>query len=106
MSYDDGLLERSLDALDELRVSAVRHKNVFGMRGLMKGGRMFAAVGESSMIFRLAPDEHARAVRKRGVRPFTPGGSRLGTWVEVGDELLAEDPELREWLAAGLRSLR
>jgi hypothetical protein len=39
------------------------------------------------------------------VRSFTPGGERLGTWVEVEEALIADDPELQDWLAAGLRSL-
>lgn len=104
MSYDEALLTRCLDGLRELRV-AVRDKNVFGMRGLLRGARMFAAVGESSVIVRLTPHEHRAAIRRKGVRPFSPGGSQLGTWVEIDDVLLADDPELREWLAAGLRSL-
>jgi hypothetical protein len=105
LSYDQGLLERCLDALTDLRVATVRHKNVFGMRGLLRGGRMFAAVGDESMIVRLRPDEHGRALRRKGVRPFSPGGPRLGTWVEIEDGVVADDPKLREWLAAGLRSL-
>jgi TfoX/Sxy family transcriptional regulator of competence genes len=105
VAYDEALLERCLDRLRELRVSALRHKNVFGMRGLLRGARMFAAVGESSIVVRLLPGDYARAVKKKGVRPFMPGGSRLGTWVEVEDRLVADDPELRDWLAAGLRSL-
>lgn len=105
MSYDRALLERCLDGLRELRVAGIRHKNVFGMRGLLRGARMFAAVGEGSMIVRLTPEERDAAIRRRGVRPFMPGGSRLGSWVEIHEALLADDPELRDWLAAGLRAL-
>jgi hypothetical protein len=30
----------------------------------------------------------------------------MGTWVVVDADLVADDPELRSWLEAGLRSLR
>jgi TfoX/Sxy family transcriptional regulator of competence genes len=106
MAYDEALLQRCLDRLDELGAAGpFRHKNVFGMRGLLRGRRMFAAVGEGSIIVRLVPGHVARAVRRRGVRRFMPGGERLGSWVEVDEALIADDPELRSWLEAGLRSL-
>ncbi|MBI4410500.1 MAG: TfoX/Sxy family protein [Gemmatimonadetes bacterium] len=105
VSYDSGLLQRCLDALAALHAAPVRHRNVFGMRGLMRGKKMFAAVGDESMIVRLLDAEYAGALARAGVRAFTPGGSKLGTWVEVDDSIIADDPELREWLEAGLRSL-
>ena len=105
MAYDEALLLRCLDRLDELGPRSFRHKNVFGMRGLLSGNRMFAAVGEESIIVRLPRAEVAAALRRRGVRTFTPAGEKLGTWVEVSDAVIADDPELRSWLEAGLRSL-
>lgn len=106
MSYDTGLLQRALDALDQLAPGPVRHRPVFGMRGLMFGERMFAAIGTESMIVKLRRVELPEALTRPGVTAFTPGGSPLGNWVEVTDETVADDPELRDWLAAGLRALR
>jgi hypothetical protein len=106
MAYDERLLQRCLDGLEALAERGpFRHKSVFGMRGLLRGRRMFAAVGEVSMIVRLAPGEFPRALRRRGVRRFMPGGETLGRWVEVEGRVIADDPELRAWLEAGLRSL-
>jgi TfoX/Sxy family transcriptional regulator of competence genes len=106
MAYDEGLLQRCLDRLDEVSdPGPFRHRSVFGMRGLLRGRRMFAAVGEVSIIVRLTPDEFRRALRRRGVRPFMPGGEKLGRWIEVDGSLIADDPQLRAWLEAGLRSL-
>ena len=104
-SYDAGLLERCLDALAGLPVRGVRHRSVFGMRGLLVGSRMFAAVGDEGLVVRLSPGEYDDALRRRGVRPFAPGGERLGRWVRLGAAHVADDPELRDWLEAGLRSL-
>ena len=84
----------------------MRDKNVFGMRGLMSGKQMFAAVGESSIIVKMTKAEFERALGQPGVVRFTPGGQSLGTWVEVSEDVIADDPELREWLDAGLRGIR
>jgi TfoX/Sxy family transcriptional regulator of competence genes len=106
MAYDEGLLERCMDALRALRISGVRTKNVFGMRGLMQGSKMFSAVGEESIIVKLTEAEYSSRSAQPGVRPFMAGGSKLGKWVEIDSEAIADDPELREWLATGLRAIR
>ncbi len=49
--------------------------------------------------------EYEAAITLEGVRPFQPGGQKLGTWVEIGQDVIADDPELRTWLATGLRAL-
>src|SRR5688500_6323972 len=104
--YDEGLLERCLDALRALGIQPVRHKNVFGMRGLLRGSTMFAAVGESSIIVKLTPAEFEAAKAQPETRPFMPGGQKLGTWIELDADAVADDPELRLWLEAGLRAIR
>ena len=106
MPWDAGLLARCLDALDAAGVRPVRHKSVFGMRGLLIGKRMFAAVGGDGLIVRLRPEAVAGALARPGVTRFMPGGESLGTWVALRDDVVADDPELREWLEAGVHSLR
>ena len=103
--YDEGLLQRCLDALAGMNVPGVRHKNVFGMRGLMRGKNMFAAVGEESIIVKISRTEFDEAVQQPGVQRFMPGGQTLGSWVEISDDVIADDPELRNWLEAGLRAI-
>ena len=89
-----------------MRVAPIRDKNVFGTRGLMLGKRMFAAVGTESILIKMPPDEYEPALERHGVGPFKPGDTALGSWVEVDASVVADDPELRDWLAAGLRALR
>ncbi|MGQ0814177.1 MAG: TfoX/Sxy family protein [Gemmatimonadota bacterium] len=103
--HDEGLLERCRDCLVAMAITGVRDKNVFGMRGLMRGKQMFAAVGESSIIVKLRTEELEDALVKEGIERFTPGGQSLGTWVEIRDDVVADDPDLRDWLAAGLRGI-
>lgn len=106
MAYDEGLLERCLDVLRQRPGAPTRDRNTFSMRGLMRGRRMFAAVGEDALLVKLLPEEYGPALEQSGVTPFTPGGERpMGTWVLVDAALVADDPELREWLEAGLRAL-
>lgn len=107
MSYDSGLLQRCLDALEQSGIEGVRHRSVFGMRGLLRSDRMFAAVGETSIIVKLRAEELPAALRQPGITPFRPDGTTtLGTWAEIADDVIADDPELRSWLEAGLRALR
>lgn len=103
--HDEGLLQRCLDAVAALGEPAVRDKNVFGMRGLLRGKSMFAAVGEASIVVKIPAAEYTAALGQPGVRPFSPGGQKLGTWVEIDADAVADDPDLRTWLASGLRAL-
>lgn len=103
--HDEGLLQRCHDCLAGIGERGIRDKNVFGMRGLMRGKSMFAAVGEESIIVKIPQPEYQEALKKPGVKPFSPGGQKLGNWVEIEDAAIADDPDLRDWLATGLRAL-
>lgn len=103
--HDEGLLQRCHDCLAGIGERGIRDKNVFGMRGLMRGKSMFAAVGEESIIVKIPQSEYQEALKKAGVKPFSPGGQKLGNWVEIEDAAIADDPDLRDWLATGLRAL-
>ncbi|HEX6558817.1 MAG TPA: TfoX/Sxy family protein [Longimicrobiales bacterium] len=103
--YDEGLLERCLDCLNAMGLRGFRHKNVFGMRGLLLDKRMFAAVGEDAIIVKLTSREFPRALAQPGIARFMPGGQTLGYWVSIEAAVVADDPELRDWLAAGLRGI-
>lgn len=104
--HDEGLLQRCLDCLGGLGERGIRDKNVFGMRGLMRGKLMFAAVGDAGIIVKVPAAEYDVALQQPGIRPFTPGGQKLGTWVEISEDAIADDPDLRSWLTVGLRAVR
>jgi len=107
MAYDSGLAERVLDALDMLGERATRQKNVFGGRGFLAGKSTFVIVWEDGLIVKTPPAEYPLALAAPGVTPFAPGGERpMTTWVVVPSELVADDPELVEWVQRGLRAVR
>lgn len=86
---------------------AVRQKNVFSGRGFLIGKKTFAIVWNDSLLVKTPASEYAELLGQAGVAPFAPGGERaMGTWLVVEAELIADDPELTEWLRRALRGIR
>ena len=105
MKYDPGLSARVADALEQIGEPSIRQKNVFGGRGFMLGKHAFVIVGDGVIIAKLTPDDYPRALDEPGVTPFAPGGERpMGTWVVVDEEVIADDPQLVDWIRRSIRS--
>ncbi|MDE3053501.1 MAG: TfoX/Sxy family protein [Gemmatimonadota bacterium] len=105
MTYDAGLVARVADVLDRLGERGVRQKNVFGGWGFMRGKHAFAIVWEEGIIVKLSRDDYDRALTEPGVTPFSPMGEKpMGTWVVVDAEVVADDPELTEWVSRALHA--
>lgn len=107
MAYDAGLVARIADSLANLSERGVRQKNVFGGRGFLIGTSTFAIAWNDDLLVKVPRSEYPRLLERRGVVPFRPDGeSSMGTWLVVEADLIADDPELGEWLALGLRAIR
>jgi TfoX/Sxy family transcriptional regulator of competence genes len=107
VSYDRGLAERVTDVLSRLGTRGVRQKNVFGGRGFLSGKSAFAIVWDDGLIVKCPRAEYDAALASPGVEPFAPDGEKpMSTWVVVGADVIADDPELEDWLARGMRALR
>lgn len=107
MSYDRGMVERVAGVLQTMRAGAVRQRNVFGGRGFLVGRSTFVIVWGDGILVKMPTAEYAEALTRTGVTPFMPGGDRpMTTWVVVGPDVVADDPELQEWVASGLRAVR
>ena len=107
MSYDAGLVARIADALATLGERGARQKNVFGGRGFLLGKSTFVIAWEDSLLVKTPPDEYAALLARPGVVPFAPDGERpMSTWLVVAPEVIADDPELAEWVERGLRAVR
>jgi TfoX/Sxy family transcriptional regulator of competence genes len=107
MTYDPGLVARIADALAVMSERSVRQKNVFGGRGFLIGKSAFAIAWHDGLLVKTARAEYERLLDQRGVTPFQPGGETpMGTWLVVDAEVIADDPELSEWLQRGLRAIR
>ena len=107
MTYDPGLVARIADALVNMSERSVRQKNVFGGRGFLIGKSAFAIAWNDGLLVKTSRAEYERLLEQRGVTPFQPGGeSAMDTWLVVDAEVIADDPELSDWLQRGLRAIR
>ena len=106
MAYDAGLVARIEDLLPAAGIRGVRQKNVFGGRGFLRGKHTFAIAWDDGLIVKVPRDEYEAVLREPGVATFAPDGERpMSTWVVVSPDVIADDPELTEWLRRGARSL-
>src|SRR5215813_5074092 len=107
MAYDAGLATRMSDTLDAIGERGIRQKNVFGGRGFLIGKATFAIASSNAMLVKVPSSEYAALLDQQGVTAFAPGGERpMGTWLVVATDVIAEDPDLADWLRRGLRALR
>ena len=107
MAYDAGLTSRIADALAGIGERNIRQKSVFGGRGFLAGKSTFAIAWEDGLIVKVAPADYAELRETPGVRPFAPDGEKpMSTWLVVDAEVIADDPELTEWLRRALRAVR
>ena len=106
MTYDAGLVARIEDLLSAAGIRGARQKNVFGGRGFLIGKSTFAIAWDDGLIVKMARAEYDAALAEPDVRPFAPDGEQpMSTWVVVGADAIADDPELVEWLRRGARGL-
>lgn len=106
MAYDRGLVERVADALLVMGETTARQRNVFGGRGFLLGRTAFAIVWEEGLLVKVPPGEYKQLLEIAGVEPFAPGGEKpMGSWLLVHSEVIADDPELRDWLRRGLAGI-
>jgi TfoX/Sxy family transcriptional regulator of competence genes len=107
MPPDQGLVARVADALASLGERGVRQRNVFSGRGFLIGRTTFAIVWDDRLIVKAARGEYDDLRGRAGVEPFAPGGERaMSTWLVVSPEVIADDPELQDWLRHALRGIR
>ncbi|HEX7123487.1 MAG TPA: TfoX/Sxy family protein [Gemmatimonadaceae bacterium] len=107
MPFDPGLAERVRDVLQRLGERAAREKNVFGGRGFLFLKTTFLIVWDDGLIIKTAPDDYEAALATPGVTPFAPDGERpMSTWVVVPTDLVADEPELEEWVRRAIRGGR
>ena len=107
MAYDAGLVERVADAVTRIGERGVRQKNVFGGRGFMTGKSAFVIVWDDDLIVKTPRAEYPELIQRAGVEPFAPDGEKsMTTWVVVAADVIADDPELEEWVRRGLAGVR
>jgi hypothetical protein len=73
----------------------------------MDGKSAFVIAWDSDLIVKTSPADYGECLSETGVTPFAPDGEKpMSTWVVVSADVIADDPELVEWVQRGLRGVR
>jgi hypothetical protein len=100
-------LARFAALLDDLSSERdVVKASMFGMPGIKRrGGKAFCGLYGEDMIFKLAGEDHERALGLKGAHPFEPmAGRPMKAWVQVPPEHESEYGGLARAAEASLGS--
>jgi hypothetical protein len=77
--------EQHKAVLDDLllNIPGVIGKKWFGCPGYFIAGKAFACVFEDSVVIKLPKDLAAETLKRSDVKPFAPGGSAMGGWIQI-----------------------
>jgi TfoX/Sxy family transcriptional regulator of competence genes len=99
MAYDEALAERVKSLLGGRE--AVVERKMFGGIAWMLSGNMAVGVLGEELLVRLDPEDAERALAEPHVRQFVMGGRASRGFVLAGDEAIASDEGLTQWVDAG-----
>ena len=100
MAYDEGLAEILRSDLTE--TPGISETRMFGGLAFMLNGNMLCGVHAGGGMFRVGKDNEAAALGVEGSRPMDFTGRRMGGFVEVSDEALADDARRARLMALAL----
>ena len=95
MAYDEALAERVRE------LCPLTEKRMFGGLGFMLGGHLALCVLGEDLIVRVDPEEYADCLAEPGARAFDYTGKKMGGWVVVAGDVLADDDVLADWVERG-----
>jgi TfoX/Sxy family transcriptional regulator of competence genes len=101
MSYDEGLAERIREVLDSQE--GVVEKKMFGGLAFMVRGHMCCGVSGDDLMLRVGPEQYDDALKQPHARAMDFTGRPMKGFVYIGQEGLASDEQLEEWVRRGLR---
>ena len=100
MAYDEGLAERIRGILEEQ--AGVSEKQMFGGLAFLVRGHMSVGIVKDTLMVRVGPDAHGRALRERHVRRMDFTGKSMKGFVYVAPAGFESDADLQRWVRAGL----
>ena len=101
MAYDAALAERIVRLLKGKR--RIAQKQMFGGACFLLKGHMCCGVMRDRLVVRVGPEQYARLLRKRHVRPMDFTGRPLRGFVFVLPKGLQGQTALKVWIDRGLR---
>ncbi len=100
MAYDEGVAQLLRDELTGQE--GVSERKMFGGLCFMVGGHMVCGVHKDGGMFRVGKDREAEAMAIDGAGPMDFTGRRMGGFVNVTGEALADDTRRRSWMLLAL----
>jgi TfoX/Sxy family transcriptional regulator of competence genes len=100
MAYDEGLAQRTREALGEL--PGLVEKKMFGGVGFMVQGNMACGVNKDDLIVRVGAERYEEALAKPHTRPFDMTGRPMKGWVMVASDGYESDDALKSWVQQGV----
>ena len=102
MSFDELLAERVHTVLNELGVTDLDEKKMFGGVGHLLRGNMACGVHKEYLIVRVGPARYEDALAHPGTKVFDMTGRAMKGWVMVAPEAIMEDTALKGWVEQGV----
>jgi TfoX/Sxy family transcriptional regulator of competence genes len=100
MAFDEGLAERIRAELEG--EDGVQEKKMFGGIAFLLHGNMAAGVIKDEMCVRVEPADFDDLLAQPGARIFDFSGRPMKGWLMLDQDALAEDADLRAWIARGV----
>ena len=104
MAYDEGLAELLRGDLVDL--PGITEKRMFGGIAFMRDGNMLCGVHPGGAMFRVGKANEVFALALPGARPMDFTGRRMGGFVDVDAEAMADDTARGRLMALALDYLR
>lgn len=101
MAYDEGLAARIREHIGDH--PTVVEKKMFGGVAYMFQGNMAVGVHKDSLMVRLGPDDHDKAMEEPGVSEFDLTGRSMRGWIVVDAEAITDEPTLGAWIDRGMK---
>ena len=101
MAYDEGLAQRIRETLASR--SDIAEKKMFGGLAFMLSGNMCCGVIGSTLMLRVGPDQYGAALAHPHAREMDFTGKPMKGMVYIGDDGIADDRDLADWVQWGVR---
>ena len=101
MAYDRDLADRIREQL--AAEAGLTEKSMFGgLAFLVDGHLAVSASGQGGLLLRVDPQHTEEFVTHDGADRFVMRGRPMDGWLRVAPEAVADDEELRRWVAIGV----
>ncbi|GAB3673417.1 TfoX/Sxy family protein [Angustibacter aerolatus] len=105
MAYDEELADRLREEL--AGTAAVTERRMFGgLAFLVRGHLAVAASGHGGLMVRCVPEQRDELLARPYAAPMVMRGRDTAGWLRVAPAGVADDADLRAWVAVGLDAVR